>query len=303
MTTDLLGEPEMSVTEPKPKRTRAARPRPEETPGARLAGGEAAAVATAAAPPQNMLALIGVQPKDLPSIDVDKLERLMAFQERMMARQAEIDFNEAKARVKAALVDLRITRSKSVRYDINKSRPALGKEEAFKYAPLEAIGEILAPLEAAEDLECSYTTSPRQGEGGGLVITQKLKHKGGHFELCEIPLPLDTSGGKSNIQGYGSTISFARRYLKCMGYDLVIVGEDDDGSGGFIAGDQVENLRRLVGLVHAKNNRFTEETFCRYLKVASLTLEELPQFKLRQAVSVLEEQAKTHSVNLDADPA
>ena len=146
-------------------------------------------------PASNMLALIGIRVSDLPTLDVDKLDRLLAFQEKLMARQAQIDFNEAKQRVLKDLADIKIYKRKSVRYDINKQRPSLGQAEAFKYAPLEDIDEVVAPLLAREGLGVSYTTTPRAGEGGGLLITMTL-NKGDHSEKYELPLPLDTTGGK-----------------------------------------------------------------------------------------------------------
>jgi len=44
-----------------------------------------------------------------------------------------------------------------------------------------------------------------------------------------MPAPLDTSGGKSNVQGVGSTNSFLRRYVACNIFNIVVVGDDDDG--------------------------------------------------------------------------
>ena len=47
-----------------------------------------------------------------------------------------------------------------------------------------------------------------------------------------MPLPLDTSGAKNNIQGMGSTVSYGKRYLLGMLLNLVSKGQDDDGQGG-----------------------------------------------------------------------
>jgi hypothetical protein len=45
----------------------------------------------------------------------------------------------------------------------------------------------------------------------------------------------DTKGprgtpNKTATQGFGSTMSYGRRYLKALMFDLVIAGEDDDGT-------------------------------------------------------------------------
>jgi len=45
-----------------------------------------------------------------------------------------------------------------------------------------------------------------------------------------MPAPLDTTGGKSNVQAVGSTNSFLRRYVACNIFNIVVVGDDDDGA-------------------------------------------------------------------------
>ena len=41
--------------------------------------------------------------------------------------------------------------------------------------------------------------------------------------------PLDTTGGKSEVQAAGSTNSYLRRYIACNIFNIVVVGDDDDG--------------------------------------------------------------------------
>jgi hypothetical protein len=63
-----------------------------------------------------------------------------------------------------------------------------------------------------EDMDLSY--SDETGEHGWILIRGRLKHlPGGHFEDSIMPAPLDTSGGKSSVQGVGSTNSYLRRAL------------------------------------------------------------------------------------------
>jgi len=46
-----------------------------------------------------------------------------------------------------------------------------------------------------------------------------------------MPAPPDSTGGKSNVQAVGSTNSFLRRYIVCNIFNIVVVGDDDDGTG------------------------------------------------------------------------
>ena len=61
-----------------------------------------------------------------------------------------------------------------------------------------------------------------------------------------MPAPLDTTGGKSNVQAVGSTNSFLRRYVACNIFNIVVVGDDDDGIGGNVDETQTKTILDLV---------------------------------------------------------
>jgi len=61
-----------------------------------------------------------------------------------------------------------------------------------------------------------------------------------------MPAPLDTSGGKSTVQGVGSTNSYLRRYIACNIFNIVVVGDDEDGNGGTIDETQTITLFELI---------------------------------------------------------
>ena len=176
--------------------------------------------------PSAVLALVERAALD-PRADVEKLERMMAMYERLKAKEAELAYNAAKGRILKRLAGIKIFKNKSALYEIEKGKPQRGTYEAFKYAPLEEIDKHLRPLLAKEDLDLSYSDEPL--EGGGILIRGRLKHlPGGHYEDSFMPAPLDTTGGKSNVQAVGSTNSFLRRYVACNIFNIVVVGDDDD---------------------------------------------------------------------------
>src|ERR1700747_2210916 len=110
-----------------------------------------------AAPPGTMLALIDRYMTD-PSVDVDKFERLLALKERLDAKEAELQFNEARERLARRLADIRIVRTKSVLYDIDRKDPSKGKAEAFKFTPLDDIDKVLRGPLLEEGFTLSDTT-------------------------------------------------------------------------------------------------------------------------------------------------
>jgi len=187
-----------------------------------------------------MLALIERVVLD-PAVDVEKLERLLAVQERILDRNDKLAFNAAKGRILKKLAGIQIVKRKSVSYEIEKGKPDKGLREAFKYAPLEDIDKVLAPLLADEEMELTYSDEPTPD--GRIMIRGRLKHlPGSHFEDSFMPAPLDTSGGKNNVQAVGSTNSYLRRYVACNVFNIVVVGDDDDGIGGPITDQQVVEI-------------------------------------------------------------
>jgi ERF superfamily len=226
-----------------------------------------------------------------PRADVEKLERMMAMYERLKAKEAELAYNAAKGRILKKLGGIKIVKNRSALYEVEKGKPQKGTYEAFKYAPLEEIDKHLRPLLAEEDMDLSYSDEPR--EGGGILIRGRLRHlPGGHYEDSFMPAPLDTSGGKSSVQAVGSTNSFLRRYVTCNIFNIVVVGDDDDGTGGTI--DEVQTQTILDLIKKAKIG----PKFLKYMKAQSVAeagsldaaVATIAARDYRKAISTLEEQ-------------
>jgi hypothetical protein len=258
-----------------------------------------------AAPPSDnpsmVLALIERVALD-PRADVEKLKRMMAMYERFKAKEAELAYNAAKGRILKKLAHIKIVKNRSAVYEIEKGNPQKGTYKAFKYAPLEEIDKHLRPLLAKEDMDLSYSDEPL--EDGGILIRGRLKHlPGGHYEDSFMPAPLDTSGGKSTVQGVGSTNSFLRRYVACNIFNIVVVGDDDNGTGGTI--DEAQTRAILDLIKKAK----VGPKFLKYMKARSVeeagsleaAVATIADRDYRKAISTLEEhirKAETSHANL-----
>ena len=99
--------------------------------------------AAASDSPSTVMALIERVALD-PRADVEKLERMMAMYERVKAKEAELAYNAAKARILKKLAGIKIVKNRSVLYEIEKGKPQKGTYEAFKYAPLRRSTNICA---------------------------------------------------------------------------------------------------------------------------------------------------------------
>jgi hypothetical protein len=226
-----------------------------------------------------------------PQADVQKLERMMAMYERLKAKEAELAYNTAKGRILRKLAGIRIVKNRAVLYETENEKPQKGTYEAFKYAPLEEIDKHLRPLLAAEDMDLSYSDEPH--EGGGILVCGRLKHlPSGHYEDSFMPAPPDTTGGKSGVQAVGSTNSFLRRYVACNIFNIVVVGDDDDGAGGTIDEAQTKTILDLV------NKAKVGPKFLKYMKAHSIeeagsleaAIATITARDYRKAISTLEEQ-------------
>jgi ERF superfamily len=192
----------------------------------------------------SVLALINSLALD-PRADLEKLDPIIALYERLKAKEAELQYNAAKARILKKLVGIKIVKDKPALYDIEGGRSQSGTYQGFKYAPLEEIHKHLRPLLAEEEMDLSYSDEPLQS--GGILIRGRLKHlPSGHYEDSFMPAPLDTTGNKSEVQAVGSTNSFLRRYITCNIFNIVVVGDDDDGNGGTIDEAQTKTILDLI---------------------------------------------------------
>jgi hypothetical protein len=228
-----------------------------------------------------------------PSADVAKLEQMIAMRERLKAKEAELAYNAAKGRILKKLAGIKIVKNRSVLPEIDNGKPQRVACKAFKYAPLEEIDKHLRPLLAEEDMDLSYSDESR--EGGEILIRGRLRHlPSGHYEDSFMQAPPDTTGGKSNVQAVGSTNSFLRRYIACNIFNIVVVGDDDDGTGGTIDETQTKTILDLV-----KKTKVGPK-FLKYMKAQSVeeagslgaAVATIAARDYRKAISTLEEQTR-----------
>jgi hypothetical protein len=253
--------------------------------------------------PSTILALIETVALD-PRAGVEKLERMMAMYERRKSKEAELAHNAAKGRILKKLVGIKIVKNRAVLYEVEKGKPHKNTCAAFKYAPLEEIDKYLRPLLAEEDMDLSYSDEPQ--EGGAILIRGRLTHlPSGHYEDSFMTAPPDTTGGKSNVQAVGSTNSFLRRYVACNIFNIVVVGDDDDGTGGTIDQAQTKTIIDLIRKAKAGAK------FLKYMKAQSVeeagsieaAVATIAARDYRKAINTLKEQiAKAEASHADLSP-
>lgn len=208
-------------------------------------GAAVPAVAPQAEPAAVLNALLSLA-KD-PSLNIDVFDRLIALQERTEDRQAERAFNQAFVRMQAKLPIVK--RDGKLEYEKDKGKPET-KYLVAKYARWEDIEKAIRPCYTSEGFSLSFQIAPRTTDGGGLMVSAVLRHEAGHKEIGDpIPVPLDTSGGKNNVQAYGSALSYGKRYAAFAALNIVTEGDDDDGvavGARNLTKEQAADIKSLV---------------------------------------------------------
>ena len=146
-----------------------------------------------------------------PNVDIDKMERLLQMQERVIERNAKAAFNAAFARMQPDL-------------------PAIeknGKSNNGTYGLWEDIQGGIQPVLAKHGFALSFKTKVEQDT---ITVTAILHHEEGHDDSTDLKLPTDKSGSKNAVQAVGSSVSYGKRYAACALLNIRVGGEDDDGS-------------------------------------------------------------------------
>jgi hypothetical protein len=207
-----------------------------------------------------------------PNTDVDKLERLLAMQERVMARDAEEAFN---ASLLAAQDEIRPIAKNKVNPDTKS-----------KYADLSALAEGLDPIIRKHGFAQSFGTADCPIPGH-YRVTCDMSHRAGHTRRYQADVPVDNTGPKGSqnktlTHGFGSALSYGRRYLKLLIADVPTTDDDGRaaGRGRPVDDAQYAVLVKLIESSGADTKRFLA-------KYRIDTVNDLPAAKFQDAVDSL----------------
>lgn len=179
------------------------------TQGALLAAGEKELVA---AEPQSVdvAGMFERLARD-PNVDVEKFERLMAMQERILAYNAKSEYYAAFALMQGELPTVE----------------EHGLTNNGRYALHEDIVEAVRPVLKKHGFMLTHRT--HFPDATTVRVVGILAHKGGHAEETEFLSKADTSGNKNAIQALGSAQSYGQRYTSRALLNLASRVSDDDG--------------------------------------------------------------------------
>lgn len=156
-----------------------------------------------------------------PAVSVDKLEKLYDLQKRVRDDAARRAYDEAFPAMSAELPE------------IDKRGKIIIKEKGTEkiiqstpYALWEDTNRLIKPILAKHGFGLSFRISQTPDR---ITVTAVLSHHGGHREETPFSAPIDSTGSKNNVQGWGSSLSYCKRYAGTTILNLTTRGEDDDG--------------------------------------------------------------------------
>lgn len=172
------------------------------------------------APPKDVsieqILYVAVQNRD--GVNADTLEKLVELKERIEAKEAEKEFNQAMAKFQN---ECPIIEKKTTAKDERSGK------EYFRYAALEDIIDAIKEPLASNGL--SYKFDSQLIEGKRIRVDCTVTHEMGHRVTSTFESEIDGTARMNAIQKNGSTITYGRRFSLMMALGLIAKGEDDDG--------------------------------------------------------------------------
>lgn len=171
-----------------------------------------------------------------PSIDINKLERLMDMHERLTAREAEKAFNAAMTACQLEMKQI--------------SADAENPQTRSRYATYAKLDHHLRPIYTKHGFALSFDEGESKPDMVRVVCI--VSHVGGHSRSYHRDIPADGKGAKggdvmTKTHAAGAAGSYGARYL-VRGIFNVAIGEldnDGNGSGGMDEGKIADHLAAI----------------------------------------------------------
>jgi hypothetical protein len=193
-----------------------------------------------------------------PSVDIDRIERMYAMYERATARSAQSAYLSALAKARAEMPTIVKRGEISTNQKAVDGKPA-GKVAQSTFAKWEDVVETILPVMQRHDLVLTFRTE--QPGLDRVSVTAVLSHVDGHSERSQMALPIENSGSKNNAQGWGSSVSYGKRYTAFALLNLVGRDEDNDGAGAdpeTVSEEQAIQLRDWIEATNTNEPAFLE---------------------------------------------
>jgi len=209
-----------------------------------------------------------------PGVDMEKLERLMAMHERLVAKQGETEFAQA----------LNQAQAQSTRVSANAENP----QTRSRYASYAQLDRALRPIYTEHGFSLSFDTADHPLPDYIRVLCH-VSHRAGHTRTYHLDMPADGKGAKggdvmTKTHAAGSAMSYGMRYLLKMIFNVAVGESDDDGNAAGVVpvtANEAANIEALASEVGADLPRFLKY-------IGATEIRTIPASKYKAAIAALE---------------
>lgn len=193
-------------------------------------------------------------------VDAAKIRSLWEIHKEVEAERARLTFIRAFHEMSKRLPII----NKDGRIEIREKDSAGGRtgrlQQATPFATFDAIDDAISPLLHEHGFSIWFSTDA--GPDGRLLVKGHLDHIDGHTRETVFPLPAETSGSKNNVQGYGSSMSYGKRYAVIALLKIrskAKIDQDDDakaaGVGERLSDKQLKTLQAALAARSVEDER------------------------------------------------
>jgi len=213
--------------------------------------------------------------------DLQQLKELLAIQKDWEANEARKIFTQSFASAQAKIASVIKTK--------------VNPQTHSKYADLGDIIVSASRVYTAEGFSVIFYEGVTT-VADSIRVCADILHKAGHKETYHYDVPLDGVGLKGNanmtkIHGKSSSVSYGRRYLMCMIWNIP-TQDDNDGNNGaveYISEAEGNKIMDMVTEISADLSKFLA-----YMKVEKL--EEISKSDYNKAITALENAKKKKGI-------
>jgi hypothetical protein len=180
--------------------------------------------------PKSLLAVIAQAAAD-PRCDVQKMQALLDMSRQIEERDSQKAFTAAFIKLQNEIPAIRRDGKIEIRAKDSSGERSGKVQQATPYATFNAIMKAVAAPLKRHGFSLSFSTEPST-DGARIIVRGILEHEMGHSRTTSFPLPAEASGSKNNVQGWGSSMSYGRRYCTIALLNIVSEAPEDIDTDG-----------------------------------------------------------------------
>jgi hypothetical protein len=211
-------------------------------------------------------------------VDVEKIEKIIEMQERIMDRNAKQSFYAAMARVQSKIPEIKEDKKNT--------------QTNSTYASFKSLMKTIKPLASEEGFSQSYYEGETSVEEN-IRVCATVRHELGHAESYWVDIPLDMKGimgkvNKTKTHGKISSVTYGKSALAKLIWNVPTGEGDDDGNAAgsaYITEDQQIKINDMINAIPNGEKRF--KAWLEKKNWGANSVETIPSNKYKETIVAL----------------